>query len=231
MNNQFIWNDENSSDYGVYVLAQPKLTIPLERSTQTNVPGRPGSLTMFEGEDVYDDIVLTVECYLEDPRRVPDIARWLKGSGTVVFGNRPGGHYKARVANQIAFEKILPVRPQCTFSVNFRCGPFWYEDGVGEIELTEAGTIVNHGSVYAEPIITVTGSGDITLTVNGGIVELAGVDGSITLNSELQEAYSGQTSLNDHMTGDFPRLVPGKNTISWTGTVTGVVVMPNWRHL
>jgi len=31
--------------------------------------------------------------------------------------------------------------------------------------------------------------------------------------------------------GEFPVLKPGANAISWTGTVTKVVVRPNWRYL
>ena len=31
--------------------------------------------------------------------------------------------------------------------------------------------------------------------------------------------------------GEFPVLKPGANAISWTGTVTRVVVRPNWRSL
>ena len=42
----------------------------------------------------------------------------------------------------------------------------------------------------------------------------------------LKEAYSGATLMNDHMTGDFPVLVPGINGISWTGNVSRVVIAP-----
>ena len=37
--------------------------------------------------------------------------------------------------------------------------------------------------------------------------------------------------MNDHMSGDSPVLQPGANAISWTGTVTRVIVRPNWRYL
>ena len=92
-------------------------------------------------------------------------------------------------------------------------------------------TIDNPGSVYSEPVITVYGTGDITLMVGTVIVELEGISGSITLDSELQEAYSGTTSMNSAMSGEFPILKPGMNAISWTGEVTKVEVKPNWRYL
>ena len=76
-----------------------------------------------------------------------------------------------------------------------------------------------------------TGSGDITLMVGTTIVELTGISGSIVLDCALKEAYKGTTLMNDHMTGEFPVLKPGMNAISWTGTVTKIVISPRWRFL
>ena len=91
--------------------------------------------------------------------------------------------------------------------------------------------LVNPGSAYSEPVIAVNGSGDITLIVNGEFIELTDIECGITLNSEILEAYHGQTLMNEHMDGEFPRLKPGNNLISWTGEVSSVVIQPNWRYL
>ena len=158
--------------------------------------------------------------------------RWLKGSGTVTFANRIGGYYKARIANQIPFEKVLRGNPHCTFAVNFRCYPFFYADGVEDITVTASGTMItNPGNVYSEPVLTVTGSGNITLMVGMTIVELENIPESIVIDSVLKEAYQGTSLLNDHMNGEFPVLKPGANAMSWAGNVTKVVVRPNWRTL
>lgn len=232
MQDYFLWNGVDCRTYGIHVTEQPPITIPLERSTQTNVPGRPGSLTQLEGEDVYDDMILTATCFISDPAQIPVIAAWLKGSGTVTFANRTGGYYKARIANQIPFEKVLRGNPHCAFSVNFRCFPFWYQEDAASITVNTSGTIVtNPGSVYAEPILTVYGSGDITLMVGTTIVELEDISGSIVLDCALKEAYLGNALMNDHVAGDFPVLKPGANAISWSGTVTKVEIKPNWRYL
>ena len=116
MQDYFLWNGVDCRTYGIHVTEQPPITIPAERSTQTNVPGRPGSLTQLEGEDVYDDMILTATCFISDPAQIPAIAAWLKGSGTVTFANRTGGYYKARIVNQIPFEKVLRGNPHCTFA-------------------------------------------------------------------------------------------------------------------
>ena len=232
MKDYFIWNGVKSTDYGIHVSEHPPITLPAERTTQTNVPGRPGSLTTLEGDDVYDDLLLTVTCFVTDTSRIADIGRWLKGGGKVTFTNRLGGYYKARVVNQIPFDKILRGNPHCSFSVNFRCFPFWYLENVADITVTQSSSVViNPGSVYAEPVITVYGSGDITLMVGTTIVELEDISGLVVIDSVLKEAYRGTTLMNDHMTGEFPVLVPGVNGISWTGSVSQVVIQPNWRYL
>lgn len=238
MNNWFEWNGVKCTDYGIYVTEQPPPTIPEERITFTEVPGRSGSLTTLEGDYVYEDMVLTATCVISDPDRIPEIAGWLRGSGTVTFANRDDGFYYARIINQIPFEKILRGNPHRTFTVNFRCKPFWYEADVPVKNIQPASgsssgyvTMQNPGNVPSEPIITVTGNGEITLFVDMTIVELSDVNGEITIDSMLQEAYSGMTPMNSCMSGDFPTLPPGNSTISWTGNVTYLKVQPNWRYL
>lgn len=233
MNDWFEWNGTRCMEYGIFVSEQPSITIPQERSTQTKIPGRPGSLTTLEGDDVYDDLTLTTTCFIRDPVLIPAIAGWLKGGGTVTFANRPGGFYNARIANQIPFEKILRGNPHCSFAVNFRCSPpFWYVSNPDEVTIaTSSYVLVNPGSVYSEPIIHVYGNGDITLIVNDTFVELEGIEDSIILNSVIQEAYKGETLLNEKMEGDFPVLKPGNNLISWAGDISRLVIQPNWRYL
>ena len=228
----FDWNGIRCTEYGIHVLTQPDITVPAERATFTDVPGRSGSLTTLQGEDVYDDMVLPAECIVSDMSRIEEIAAYLKGSGTVTFACRPGGYYEARIVNQIPFTKILRGNPHRRFTVNFRCKPFWYAAGVQDITLTASGNMVtNPGSVFSEPVITVYGSGAMTLMVGTTIIELEDVPGSIVIDSVLKEAYWGNTLLNDHMSGDFPILTPGANGISWTGNVSKLVITPNWRKL
>lgn len=105
MNDWFEWNGVRFTQYGIHVLEQPPVTIPSERVTFTNVPGRSGSLTQLEGDDIYDDMVLTATCLIADPSRIQEIAAWLRGSGIVTFANRQGGFYHARIVNQISFER------------------------------------------------------------------------------------------------------------------------------
>ena len=233
MTDYFIWNGTKSTDYGIHVSEHPPITVPSERQTYTSVPGRPGSLTTLEGDDVYDDMTLTCTCWIEDSAQIPKIAKWLKGSGKVTFATRLGGYYQARVTNQLSFEQVLKGHPHRTFAVNFRCKPFWYqEENYMQTHNEQPFILNNPGSVYSEPIITVYGSGDITLAIGSQLVEINELDkGSITLDTPLMEAYNGTDEMNSYVNGEFPTLSPGNNTIAWTGDVTKVEILPNWRTL
>lgn len=235
MNNWFKWNGVNCLQYGIYVTELPPPTTPAERVTYITIPGKAGSMTMREGEYVYDDILLSCTCVIADPLKIPDVSGWLRGTGIVTFSDRDGGFYYATIVNQISFEKILRGNPHRVFTVNFRCNPFWHAESSQTIDFmpatTTADIINNPGNVPSEPVITVTGTGDITIVVGLTIIELSEMNGSITINSQLQEAYDGMTCLNSKMNGDFPLLQPGQNAISWSGNVTAISIEPNWRYL
>lgn len=232
MTDWFEWNGRKCTELGIHVEEQPPITLPAERATFTNIPGRSGSLTVLEGDDVYDDLQLSCKCFIASTEHLNEIAAWLRGGGTVTFANRPGGFYYARITNQIPFEKILRGNPHLSFSVNFRCKPYFYLDDGEDITVTSTGTfLTNPGAFASEPVITVNGSGDISLLVGMSIVELTDVSGSITLDTPLQEAYKNNTGMNDHMDGDFPILPSGRFAVSWNGNVTSVVITPNWRTL
>ena len=92
-------------------------------------------------------------------------------------------------------------------------------------------TLGNPYKAYEEPLIDVKGSGDISLTVGGTACTLTGISGTITLDTELQECYQGNTLKNDIMTGAFPVLAPGSNAVSYTGSVTALKINPRWRTI
>ncbi len=229
------WKGINSRTIGITVTELPEIVLPEERVTFTDIPGLSGSLTQTEGTDVYKDITLAVKCYClsPTPQSVQAISAYFRGSGRLELPGRPDGYYEARVINQIPFSKILRGNAPRTFTVNFRCKPFLrLYDGETEHEVTSGSFLLHPTGIQAKPLITVTGSGDITLLVGTRIIQLTGIENGITLDSELQEAYYGNELKNTQMTGEFPVLGAGNTAVSWTGgSVTSVSVTPRWVSL
>ena len=228
----FAWNGVKCTDYGIHVLAHPAISRPKERVTTQAVPGRSGALTITEGDCVYDEFIATCECIAPNPASIPAFSAWMHGLGVVMFGNRPTGFYYARVNNQIDFETVVRGRLQRKFTVNFRCQPFLYLLGVEIIVLTSFGQIVNQGTVFAEPIITVEGTGDIDLTIGEVTLGIAGLASSITIDVPQRLAYHEGINLTGSLTGDdWPTLSVGSTAIYWTGSVSRLTITPNWRAL
>ncbi len=235
MKDYIIWKGINSRTVGITVTELPEIILPEERVTFTDIPGLSGSLAQTEGVDVYKDITLTVKCYCPDPTlaAVAMIAAYFRGAGRLELPNRPDGYYEARVVNQIPFAKILRGNSPRTFTVNFRCKPFLHVyEGENEQTVISGDFLHNPTGVQAKPLITITGSGDITLLVGTQIIQLNGIEDGIVLDSELQEAYWENVLKNSCMTGEFPVLGEGNTAVSWTGgNVTSVSVIPRWVSL
>ena len=247
----FEWNGVKCtvSQYGMHVLSQPSIVSPLERSEQVNIPGKSGTLTMTEGVDIYDNIALSCSCVIDDINKIPAITGWLKGNGKVKFPIRPNGYYKARIANQISFEKAVQGNPHRLFSIQFQCEPFFYLDS-GDVAQTYNSTpitMINDGNISSLPLITARGSGSAARIICGSstlFIDFAG-DGdpisSLTIDCEAKVAYTGDGSAANpyilrgtRVTGEWfylPYGLNGRSFLSFAEGITSLTVTPRWRAI
>lgn len=232
----FSINGVKSTDVGIIVKELPAPVLAAPRITFQEIPGMDGSLAILERDEedgvVYSDTTTTALCYMKDLSRIGEAAAFLAQYGEIYVPNRPGGHYEGWITNQIPLDQIMKGRTQREFELTFRLHPFWYADGVDDIVLTQTGVVRNPGNVHSEPIITVTGSGDISLHINGRVVYIKGLSGTLSLDCRLKIAYAGNELKNSivQMESAWPRLKPGGNDIYWTGGVTRLVITPRWRY-
>lgn len=93
---------------------------------------------------------------------------------------------------------------------------------------TSSISIRNSGNIYSKPTMTIYGAGSIELSLNGQtIFDLdMGSYTSMTIDTNLMEAYNGQTLLNRQVTGDYNnfQLNVGNNVISWVGDVSQIEI-------
>ena len=226
----FTFKGIDSREMGVIVTAMPETVRAERRIESITVAGRNGSLHKDEG--VYESYDRTMECALIKRARLDEITAWLVGSGEMTFSTEPDKVYRVTIANKISITQMMRVFQK--FQIILDTQPFKYSvNAAGDaLELTAPTTIRNSGTVYSEPLITVYGSGDITLTVNGADFPLYGVQESITIDSEMMEVFKGDTNQNGKYGGaEFPRFEVGKNEIRWTGNVSKIKIQPRWRWL
>lgn len=116
------------------------------------------------------------------------------------------------------------------FSPIFDCKPQKFlKTGETELTCTNGGTIAN-AWMPALPLITISGTAAGTVTVGGVTVSvLAFSHGNIILDCEIGEAYNGVYNLNGDISApNFPVLNHGNNTVSWTGGISAVKIVPRW---
>ncbi len=226
----FKFNGIDSRRMGIRVTKMPE-TIRAERRMESiTIPGRSGSL--HQDGEAYESYTRTMECAIIRRERLDEIAAWLVGSGEMIFSTEPDKVYRVMISNKISIAQMM--RTFQRFMVSMDTQPFKYNvTALDDTRILTAPTkLFNSGTVFSEPTITVYGTGDITLTINGEDFPLTGIDGSITIDSERMEAFKDAESQNSKYGGlTFPRLEVGENDVNWTGNVEKIVIIPNWRWL
>lgn len=220
----------DSRQMGVIVTKMPATVRPKRRVESIEIAGRNGSLHTDEG--AFDSYDRTMECALKKRERLDEVAAWLVGSGEMIFSTEPDKVYQVMISNQVSISQMMRMFQK--FMVTMDTQPFKYSVNAfnDALELTAPTKIKSRGTIYSEPIITVYGSGDITLTINETEFPLYSVDGSITIDSEMMEVFKGNANQNSKYGAvEFPWLEVGENEISWTGDVEKVEIKPRWRWL
>ena len=225
------WKGDHSDSKQVVISVYPSIVRAEERIESIKIPGRSGEL-FLQTALAYEPYIKACLCYVRPGVDISAVASWLTGAGDVVFGNEPDYAYEARIINSIPFDQIMRGRGHRTFEVPFYVQPF-KKLAVTEADIirTSKLAVINPGTAASYPKITIEGTGSITLGVGAKITSLTGLTGSIVLDSAAGMATVGTANASYMVSGDWPELTPGSNTIGWTGSLTKLTITPRWRWL
>ena len=232
MKYSFTWNGTSSSTKGIRLLTMPPIVRPEERVNHVVIPGRAGELTMTEGDDIYNSYIQTIRLAIDNAADVSAAEKWLRGEGYVTFSGQSTRKQKARVINAVTFEKHSKNSAWWEGEVQFYCDPLKEPLESSTTDVTESGTVMaNPGDVVSHPLITIVGSGNITITINGKTLILYGVESGWKVDSDVEWVMDGSTPKQGVYTGEFPTFAPGNNTVQFTGSVTKLTIDGRWRYL
>lgn len=199
-----------------------------EEVDRIEIPNRNGPLLVHTGK--YNGYERAMKFTLTDYDYLGKVLAWLKGRGYLRTELDPGGYFRASILSDVSVDAASPKLNELSFS--FYIDPFFYlDDGVAMRTFLAPGTIINPGTHYAEPIITVFGSGNITLNINSDFVALTNIVDQVTMDSELKVCYRDTLNMGKQMVGEYLTLREGANHISWEGNVTKIEITPRWREL
>lgn len=232
----FRFDGKDSRDYGIYLTEQIQVDGATPDIETVSVPGRNGALLIDNGG--WSNVSLSLSCFVKDEKgrsaqaALTEISKWLTGGKSYRRLELPQEDGYRMAYLTAAPQMAIKGRGARSFSISLSCKPqVWTFGGEQEVTITEAAVLYNDG-LTALPLITVYGSGKGTVTVGDTIVTISDIDGYVTLDSEIQDAYKGTANKNSTIqTEEFPTLEQGTNSISFSGGVTKLTVRPRWWHL
>ena len=211
---------------GLLISELPPVSKPQMRTQVDTVDGRDGDIVTDLGFQAYDR---EVSIGLTRNFDIDDVTDYFNSEGIAIFSNEPTLYYKYKIVQQIDYERLIRFRKA---KVVFHVQPFKYstiETPLAyEIDEQTAIKVFNSGNYKSKPKMTIYGTGQIVLALNGAnILTISlGAEGSITIDTATLEAYKGTVLKNRLVKGDYDKfaLIKGENTISWTGTVSKIEI-------
>lgn len=224
----------DSRDMGIWLKQMPVRYLPGRNITRKHAAGVDG--TYAYGDGTYNDAKVQMECDLRDETKMAEVAAWLTGSGELVFSDEPNLAYDASIDREFSRASITPKLTGQRFTVMWICHPFRRMiPEAAPIVMTAPGEIRNPGTIYSQPKITVIGRGDFSLTINMQTMFFTGIEGGIVLDCKLMDAFDTAEAImiNDRVYGEFFRLQPGVNYLSWIleegAAIQSITIEPRWR--
>ena len=239
-----VWGGKSSTDYGIVVSEAPAFDKPVLRTDVFNIPGRNGSVLYQNGtfndttrsykvwidEDATEDSGGVISGTLAD--RVYAFAGWLysqTGYKRLEDNFEPDIFRMAYISGGQDITNELLMAGETT--ITFICRPERYlKSGETAVTIVSSGvTIDNPTKFNSKPLLRVYGSGEYTLSINSQALTI-NVDGYIDIDCEQMNAWKGTVNKNSDISGVFPELVPGTNTITFSG-FTKIEITPRFYYI
>lgn len=225
MNTNYKWKGVSLCQYGIIVEKVPKIPKGKKKIEIYEIEGRNGFLTI--DSDVYEPFLISLECHINtDAYSLDVIKHFLDGYGTLsIDGQR---EYNAIIQNQIDFEKVAQLGFR-KFIIQFLCNPIAHEINPIQKEISSNSETfeISDATANMYPTITLAGSGNVNITVNNKTFCLTELDSTKTYTLDCENKViidNNATNVANKMLYDFPYLIPGENSVSYTGTITNFVI-------
>lgn len=232
LNETFYLDGVSAESFGLKLQAPIEFTkaVPIYE-TQT-VAGRNGTLIRDTGS--YENRTGTASCFcLQEnvAEAIGNVGRFLtaqKGYRRLETSDDPEHFWLARVKNSPKIEMRCGVL--APFDVAFDCKPQRFLK-VGEMPIVtdEAMAIVNSYGQTALPLIKIVGSDRGRVHIGDCVIDIIDFEGDLWLDSETQNAYSGEGNQNHNIiAAEFPTLPSGETGVWWEGDIDEIQIIPRW---
>lgn len=223
---EIYFNGNRSLNLNLFLEKYPSIPIATEEYEEVLVEGRSGNLII--NKETYPDKKIPFTFTILSPQIEIDfdlVYEWLTDieDNRLIFGRNDRCY---RVKKVIFSNLQKEFRSIGQFDVIFLCEPFTQELEKTVHEIITSGFKVNYdGNAPGDVLIKIYGSGNIQLTINGETMQINNIIDYVEIDSYLMQVRNQDgTSKDDDTLGDFILFTKGENIISYTGTVTKLIV-------
>ena len=246
------FNGKDLREFGVHVSGEKTFTAPERDVEFISIPGRSGDLIQDNGCFLNQTVSYACGITIDFDQNFSALKAWLQQDAEY---HRLTDSYHPDEYRQAAF--LAAIEPEMEqynasgrFSLEFVCKPQRFLlSGEATTRYRPASgasfQITNPTRFPSTPKITIGNGENATITINGIRITISPYKNvthlnSITVDCEAQDCYNETTpptNMNRYITltdtnGDiayeYPRLLPGNNTISVSGTVSYIDITPRW---
>lgn len=234
-----IYNGISAASLGVYVSGGSTFDAAEADLTSYMVPGRNGDIVIFNGR--YKNISVVYPAFVPGGFRakVQAIRNWMRSARGYrrLEDTYDADHFRLAIG-----KGVLPFTPAerniaANVQLEFDCKPQRFlVSGEAEISVSSGATLTNPTLFDALPIISVTNpTAAFSLNVSGAagdftIAANAAYSGTVVIDCDALNIYSGASNLNNRFSGEFPVLGPGASVITFSGAGS-VKIIPRWWEL
>lgn len=229
-----VFGGESSADYGMVVSEPPAFERAARKQTVYKVPGKNGSVVIQQ--DAWDDVSRTYKVWLAQNSsmdivtQVDAVEAWLNGfSGYQRLEDNfePDVFRLAYYSGGDSFSNELMLAGEAT--LRFTCKPQrFYKNGEQTVSVSNGSKLYNETRFASKPLIHIEGSGTVGFGIGSKTIT-ASITDYINIDCEEMNAFRlPNENKNSSISGPFPVLAPGYNTITITGTVTSATIIPRF---
>lgn len=223
---RFYFNERFNDDLGLVVSAPINYPYTNEDIEEVQVDGMSGTYTIKKG--TYPNKVVNVQISIVSFKdfwsKLDLISEWLTEiNDNKLICEQRNKAYRVKYVNVGDVVRDLIAGGSST--ITFTCEPFLEEIEEYEIDITNVREYYYEGTKEGEILLEIWATGNIQIIINGEVVQIENVQGYVRLDSKYMNCLN-EDKTNKQFIGQFPLLIKGENTISYSGNISKIIMFP-----
>lgn len=233
MMNYLTYAGKSTLEFGIFISGEGTFSAPERNVKIQEVAGRNGDLLFDMGN--FKNIAVKYPAFIKEnlPSRVRDFLNYagaLTGYRRLEDTYHPYEFRMARFKANPSIDTSGYMNRSGKFTLEFDCKPQRFlKSGEDTVTFSASGTLYNDTQFSSKPLLRVYGSGSGTVGIGSETITISAISTYVDIDCEIMDAFKGAVNCNGNVSfTDDIVLTPGNNSISKTGSISRIEIVPRW---